>query len=191
MSGATGNVVRVADGVGLLERAIGYALGSVHGISNDELSLPTPCRGWDLRMLLRHVNDSFAALQEAVDGGRVALTGAAVQGDPVAAFRVAAVRLLGSWARIPSDDRPVSVGGCAMATSTVTATGALEIAVHGWDIGRARGRHRPLPEALAVELLHVSQRLLTNRAGLFDPPVPVDDSVGPSALLIAHLGRHP
>jgi hypothetical protein len=55
----------------------------------------------------------------------------------------------------------------------------------------ARGRHQPIPEALAVELLPVSRQLVTVRAGLFDPPVPVDESVDPAARLLAHLGRRP
>jgi uncharacterized protein (TIGR03086 family) len=192
MNGAIGDVVRVADGVSLLERAIGYALGSVHAIEPAELTLPTPCRGWNLRMLLRHVSESFAALQEAVDG-RVAL-GAHDHhdtDDPASDFRVGAVRLLGSWAHASDPDRMILVGGCEVATSAVTAAGALEIAVHGWDIGTARGLDRPIPEPLAIELLPVSQQLVTDRAGLFDPPVPVDDSAGPAARLLAYLGRLP
>ena len=192
MNAAIGEVVRVADGVSLLERAIGYALGSVHAIEPAELTLPTPCRGWNLRMLLRHVNESFAALQEAVDG-RVALSAHRHHDgdDPASDFRVGAVRLLGSWTQVSGQDRMILVGGCEVATSAVTAAGALEIAVHGWDIGTARGRDRPIPEPLAIELLPVSQQLVTNRAGLFDPPVPVDDSVGPSTRLLAYLGRRP
>jgi uncharacterized protein (TIGR03086 family) len=192
MTRAIGNVVRVADGVGLLERAIGYALGAVHAVEPAELTLPTPCRGWNLRMLLRHVSESFAALQEAVDG-RVALgpDGRPRTDDPASDFRVGAVRLLGSWTHVPDDDRMILVGGCEVATSVVTAAGALEVAVHGWDIVTARGRHRPIPEALAIELLPVSRQLVTERAGLFDPPVPMDESVDPAARLLAYLGRTP
>lgn len=192
MNAAIGDVVRVVDGVSLLERAIGYALGSVHAIEPAELTLPTPCRGWNLRMLLRHVNESFAALQEAVDG-RVALGAYRHHDtdDPASDFRVGAVRLLGSWTRESSQERMVLVGGCEVATSAVTAAGALEIAVHGWDIETARGRDRPIPEPLALELLPVSLQLVTNRVGLFDPPVPVDDSAGPADRLLAYLGRRP
>jgi uncharacterized protein (TIGR03086 family) len=192
MSRATGDVIRVADGVGLLERAIGYALGSVHAIEPAELTLPTPCRGWNLRMLLRHVSESFAALQEAVDG-KVAF-GSHIRletEDPASDFRVGAVRLLGSWTRISDQDRLILVGGCEVSTSVVTAAGALEVAVHGWDIVSARGWHRPIPESLAIELLPVSRQLITDRAGLFDPPVPVDESVGPATRLLAYLGRRP
>ena len=190
MSPATSDVTRVTGGVGLLERAIGYALGSVHAIEPAELGLPTPCRGWDLGMLLRHVCESFAALQEAVDG-RVAL-GSVDRGepeDPASDFRLAAVRLLGSWTRAPELERTVLIGDCPATTSVVTAAGALEVAVHGWDISTARNRHRPIPEPLARELLPLAHELVVDRTGLFDPPLTVPAGAGPARELLAHLGR--
>ena len=192
MSPATRDVTGVIGGVGLLERAIGYALGSVHAVEPAELGLPTPCRGWDLRMLLRHVRESFAALQEAVDG-RVAL-GSVDRGepeDPASDFRLAAVRLLGSWTRAPELDRMILIGDCPATTSAVTAAGALEVTVHGWDISAARRRGRPIPEPLARELLPLVRELVVDRTGLFDPPIEVPAVAGPAAVLLGQLGRDP
>lgn len=185
--------MEVVDGVGLLERAIGYALGAVHGTTTDDLRLPTPCRGWDLHKLLRHLNDSLSALQEAVDGNvaMACVEDATAQADPVSALRRSAARLLGSWARIPNADRPVAVGGCPVATSIVTATGAVELTVHGWDVARARSLRHPIPEALARDLLPVTEHLTADRTGLFDPPVPVPPDATPADRLVAHLGRRP
>ena len=39
----------LAGGVGLLERAINYTLGTLHAVTDAEMSAPTPCRSWDLR----------------------------------------------------------------------------------------------------------------------------------------------
>ncbi len=190
MSPAMTDRTGVIGGVGLLERAIGYALGSVHAIEPAELELPTPCRGWDLRMLLRHVRESFAALQEAVDG-RVAL-GSVDRGepeDPASDFRLAAVRLLGSWTHAPELERMVLIGDCPATTSVVTAAGALEVTVHGWDISIARNRRRPIPEPLAVELLPLAHELVVDRTGLFDPAIRVPAGSGPDRELLGHLGR--
>ena len=55
----------------LLLQAIGYALAVADGITPELLSRPTPCQGWDLRTLLRHANESLAALLEAVGSGCV------------------------------------------------------------------------------------------------------------------------
>ncbi len=181
------------DGVDLLERSISYALGSLQGIEPAELCLHTPCSEWNLRMLLRHLIDSVTALQEAVDGrvapGSIEPYGA--HADPVGSFRTSLTRLLGSWTSLPDEDRTVAVGGCPMATSLVAATGAIELAVHGWDIARARGKLRPIPFDLALELHGVALSVMTDRTGLFAAPVPVPPMAGASARLVAYLGRRP
>lgn len=196
-SGATGcgpPDAGLPDGVALLERAIGYALGSLQGIRPPDLRLPTPCAGWTLGMLLRHVVDSVAALQEAVDTAGIAPGSAEPLGaalDPVGSLRTSTARLLGSWTRLPDEDRLVAVGGCAMTTNLVAATGAVELAVHGWDVARARGKLRPIPFDLALDLYVVARRLPADREGLFAEPVPVPPYAGPSARLVAYLGRKP
>src|SRR6266487_5294171 len=69
-------------GVALLERAVGYALGSLHLVTPAAMSRRSPCRGWDLRALLGHMDDALVALQEAVDLARVGLDGSQGDGDP-------------------------------------------------------------------------------------------------------------
>src|ERR1700730_12062559 len=81
-----------------LEPKTGYALGAVMAVAPALLSRPPPCRGWDLRMLLRHASESLAAIGEGIEGGRVGLDPAAEDGDlaadPARAFRARAGRLL-------------------------------------------------------------------------------------------------
>ncbi len=68
------------DGARLLEPSISYALSVVLAVRPELLSRPTPCRGWDLRMLLRHASESLAAIGEGIESGHVGL-------DPAAAGR--------------------------------------------------------------------------------------------------------
>ncbi|HEU5028340.1 MAG TPA: TIGR03086 family metal-binding protein [Spirillospora sp.] len=188
--------------VALLERSVGYALGGLGGVTPAALGRATPCRGWDLGMLLRHTADSLDALLEAVDTGSVRLHPAPGPGpantppdDPaaalVAALRSGAVRLLGAWTA--AGDRPVTVGGCPMRASMVAVTGAVELAVHGWDIGCATGSPRPIPQGLAGLLLDPAMALVTDatRGGLFAPAVPVPGTAAPADRLLAYLGRDP
>ncbi|GAA0255198.1 maleylpyruvate isomerase family mycothiol-dependent enzyme [Actinomadura nitritigenes] len=188
--------------VALLERSVGYALGGLGGVTPAALGRATPCHGWDVGALLRHTADSLDALLEAVDTGSVRLRpgpGPASRGAPpddpaaalVAAFRSGAVRLLGAWTS--ADDRPVTVGGCPLQASMVAMTGAIEIAVHGWDIACATGNPRPIPPGLAGLLLDPAMALVTDatRAGLFAPAVAVPGTAAPSDRLLAHLGRDP
>ncbi|WP_242894020.1 TIGR03086 family metal-binding protein [Actinomadura litoris] len=182
-------------GPALLEEAIGYALRALEDVAPAALCRPTPCRGWDLETLLRHTGESLAALLEAVDTGRVRLVPRPEAGpeegkDPVAVFREGAERLLGAWTEAAG---PVTVGGSALCADLVAGTGAIEIAVHGWDVAQAAGRPRPVPPALAGALLELAPMLVSGatRHGLFAPPVPVPGTAGAGERLLAYLGRDP
>jgi uncharacterized protein (TIGR03086 family) len=183
-------------GVALLERAISYALGSLLLVTAEAMTRPTPCRAWDLRALLAHMNDSLIALQEAVDLGQIQLTPQADEPDPtvnpVAALRNRACRLLGAWTNTDGID-PVSIGGCALTTRMVTCAGAIEIAIHGWDVAQACSQQRPLPPSLAEVLLACAPAFVTDvdRPARF--AVAVDPPLWASAgdRLLALLGRVP
>ena len=62
----TGPPAVLAQGVALLERAMGYTLGSLQLVTPQSLDNPTPCREWDLRALLLHMNDSLLTLHQAI-----------------------------------------------------------------------------------------------------------------------------
>jgi uncharacterized protein (TIGR03086 family) len=177
----------------LLGQAIAYALENVAAITSDLLATPTPCPGWDLRMLLWHSCESLAALREGLAAGRVSLAGSAPAGsgarNPVATYTVSAVKLLECLANPASQD--VRIGGLALPRSTLAAAGALEVAVHGWDVAQACGSWRPVPFLLASDLLTLAPLLVPSagRAPLFGDPVRVGRDASPSEQLTAFLGR--
>ncbi|WAL66868.1 TIGR03086 family metal-binding protein [Amycolatopsis cynarae] len=181
----------LAGGAGLLERAVTYCLGAVAPATPELLSRPTPCGDWDLRALLTHLHDSLSALAEAAEGGRIAgepVPGPA-GGDPVRAVRAAARRVLGAWAADARES--VSVGGLSLTGVLLTATGAVEVAVHGWDVARACGRDDPIPEPLAEELLELVSLVLddADRPGRFGAPLAVRGGADAGERLLAFLGR--
>jgi uncharacterized protein (TIGR03086 family) len=186
-------------GVGLLERAIGYALGSVVAVTPQLLARPTPCSRWDLRALLCHVNDSLAVLYEGVATGCVGSdavpTGATDPGatDPAVTFRRRAGRVLAAWTAAAPRDRAIAIGDCPLTASIVAGTGAVEIAAHGWDVSRACGQRRPIPPGLALDLLDISRLLVTDttRDQQFAPAVIVSPRAAPGDRLVAFLGRRP
>jgi uncharacterized protein (TIGR03086 family) len=182
----------------LLERAISYTLGNLHMVTATALSRPTPCSEWDLRELLAHLNDSLLALCDALSLGRVGLSPADDPGgagdlaaDPVAMLRTRAGQLLGAWAGTHED--LVSVGGCPLPNRIVACAGAVEVAVHGWDVAHACGYGRPIPPGLAEELLRLSPLLVTaaDRPARFAWPVIVPPPASPGDRLLAFLGRAP
>jgi len=148
-------------------------------------------------MLLGHANESLAALHEGITARWVALTPAPdgaypVAADPVQTFRDRASRLLNASASA-GGHHLITIADRRITLNTMTATGALEIAVHGWDISQACGHRRPIPHTLALDLLELAPLLVprTGRQPLFAPPVPVALTASPSDRLTAFLGRPP
>jgi uncharacterized protein (TIGR03086 family) len=190
-------VAPLSRGLELLDSAVSYALAGAALVTPHLLWRPTPCPGWDLEMLLDHVSDSIAVLQEAIATagvGTVPATGHPGEGpDPAARLRGQAARLLGACAAAGPAERLVAVGDRELTASMVAVTGAIEITVHGWDIWVACGAPRPVPPGLAAVLLPIVPLLITPgaRPGLFADPVRLP---GPACLgdqLVAYLGRQP
>jgi uncharacterized protein (TIGR03086 family) len=190
-----------AHGPALLERATGYTRGCLALVAGVAPDSPTPCHAWDLAALLAHMRDSLDALCEAADVGVVALDAGGPAGDraagaagddPVEALRVRACHLLAGWSRRDHPDR-VDVGGAPLASDLLAVTGALEVAVHGWDVAAACGRPRPLPDGLAAALLLRAPLLVDpdDRPGRFAPALPLPPGASPGDRLLALLGRRP
>ena len=203
------NVMSLPPGaIELLAGAVGYALSVCALVTPGELSLPTPCAEWDLGMLLGHLSDSIADLETALRTGGLDLDrppdppdpGA---GDPVEAIRERAAGLLCAVYCYEGPESFVTVGGLPMPAGLVTCTGAVEIAVHGWDVSAARAQAAghgagrddvavtPIPAGLAVRMLRLSPLLVASREGLFAVPVEVPAQASPGDRLVGYLGRHP
>jgi uncharacterized protein (TIGR03086 family) len=184
----------------LLERAVAYTRGVLVGVRPDALWCPTPCEGWDLAALLHHMEDSLVALTQAADLGRVPLR--SQPPDPpeprptrttvpvVRRLQTRACALLGAWSAAPTAGEP-TVGGAGIPVSVLGRAGALDVAVHGWDVSASLGPARDLPAALADDLLPVARALVTDadRPRRFAAPVPVATTASPSERLLAFLGR--
>jgi uncharacterized protein (TIGR03086 family) len=186
-------VAAVSGGQRLLESAVGYALAGAALATPRLLSRPTPCRGWDLEMLLDHVSDSIAGLQEAMAGRGAALVRPGRGSGLVGRLRGQAATLLAACAEAGPPERRVAIGDRELTTGMVVVAGAIELAVHGWDISVACGSRRPVPPGLAAVLLPIAPLLITpgTRPGLFADPVPLTGPASAGDQLVAFLGRHP
>jgi uncharacterized protein (TIGR03086 family) len=181
----------------MLERAVGYTRVQLQAVTREMLCLPTPCERWRLAALLDHMAESLDALTEAADLGHIAVTDRPEPPEPpspvdaVERLRTRACALLGAWSTIARDD-DVMVGDRPLSSSVLACAGALEIAVHGWDVSQATGVRAPIPAALARELLIWADVLVGegDRPGRFDYPLS-GPSVGPSSRLLMKLGREP
>ena len=181
----------------LLEQAISYAGRSVLDVTPALLPRPTPCRGWNLGMLLRHASESLAALHEGTVTGHVALTSATpdrdLAADPARAFCDRAGRLLAARATAGPRHQVFDIGDLPLPAIAMECAGAIEIAVHGWDIAQACGHNRPIPDALAASLLAIAPLLIpeAGRHPLFSPPLTAAARACLGDRLVAYLGRNP
>jgi uncharacterized protein (TIGR03086 family) len=198
MTGQAGAACAPAGAIGLLAGAIGYALGACAQVAPEEMALPTPCAEWDLAALLAHLAASMADLESAIRTGSLDLdpsaspaAGVAVPGGPVEALRDQAANLLVACYDHHGPERLVLVGGLPLAAGIVACTGAVEIAVHGWDVSAACGGGDPIPPALATRMLGLCPLLVTGREGLFAAQVQVSSQASPGDRLVAYLGRDP
>lgn len=200
MSGQADAACAPSGAIVLLASAISYALGACVQIARGEMALPTPCSDWDLEALLAHLATSMADLEAAMRTGhlepdppepdRLAAPGPH-GGDAVEVLRDRAANLLSACYAHHGRDRFVRVGDLPLPAGIVACTGAVEIAVHGWDVSAARGRGGPIPPALAVRMLRLCPLLVSGREGLFGAPVQVPPQATPSDRLVAYLGRNP
>jgi hypothetical protein len=124
-------------------------------------------------------------------------------------FTARACGLLDAWTQFSGPW--ILIGDQQLAVEDFAAAGALEIAVHGWDVAHACEQPRPIPAPLADRLLGLAPLLISDadrppRPGprtsaaqhfgpsvtgppLFGPPVTVPPWASASDRLAAFLGR--
>jgi len=181
--------------VELLDRSLGYTRVILAGVTPDHLDRPTPCDDWSLGELLAHMEDALDAFTEAAGGtlgttGRGVVLGAGLGAVPrVNRLQDKACALLGAWSGVTPDG--VRVAGHDLSSDLLVAAAALEITVHGWDVGQTVGLRSAISDQLAERLLPVARLLVQpeDRAVRFAAPRPLPTGAGPGACLLGFLGR--
>jgi uncharacterized protein (TIGR03086 family) len=197
---------------GLLAGALRYALSVCALVRPAELRSPTPCAQWDITALLWHLGESMTDLEaalrtgsldagerdpaparqrrEALVSGQAGANPAGPSG-PLGVLRDRAAGLLWACYDGGSAERFIVIGGLPLPAGIVACTGAVEIAVHGWDVSAALGRGGAIPPWLASRLLALCPLLVAGRESLFAPAVPISSQASPGDRLLGYLGRDP
>lgn len=180
----------------LLAHAVRYALAGAPPITPKMLARATPCAGWNLHRLRSHLYESLDALCEGLAIGYVSPAASALATGPDPGLpddlRDRAALLLAACSAAPPD-RPITIVNHDLTASVLAATGAIEIAVHSWDLRMSCGGREPIPDELATGLLEFAPLLVNSRTrdGLFADPVPVPSQACPGHRLVGFLGRDP
>ncbi len=183
--------------LGLLERAVAYAGVALTAVPSASPGSQTSCAAWNLTELLVHMHDSLGALEQAGRSGQVDLTVPTRRPYPVhplpdlvQALKDRACGLLGAWTAA-NGDRLVSIAGSPLQAGVLAAAGALEVAVHGWDVAQACRLDHPVPQALAEDLLAYLPLLVqpADRPDRFGPALPAPADIASDVRLLAAVGR--
>ncbi|MEU5259356.1 maleylpyruvate isomerase family mycothiol-dependent enzyme [Amycolatopsis sp. NPDC021455] len=177
---------------GVLATALDYAVTSAAGIGLADLRRPSACAGWTVADVLAHLTESLRCLATSLTSGVVPGVAARPAG-PITARTLSrglgrAAVSFAAAARDPRGRRSVAVDGLPLPCHRLIVVGALEAAVHGWDIARG-----PLPGDLATRLLAALPLVVddTTRRGVFADPVALPPGRPAGERLLAALGREP
>lgn len=175
-------------GLDVLQRALDYTRDALTTITCSDIDRPTPCAGWTLADLLAHMEDALDAFAEAA-GGAVGLSSAAPSPleQRVQRLQAKACGLLTAWLSAASP--VVDVAGHPLPVDAVARIAALEITVHGWDVGRTTTRGSSIPERLAADLLPTALQVALSDDPRFAAPVPVPVEAPAGVHVLALLGR--
>jgi len=169
----------------------------VTGVRPEQLGDPTPCRDWDVRLLLNHIIGGNHMFAELARGGTTDPTGEMddhTRPDPGTNYLTSAESVLAAWSEPGAMERR-----CRMPFGEIPAPAAvsihfLDVVVHGWDLARATGQDTSIDADLAAEALDISHGLLSpelRQAGAFGPEIPASADDPLHFRLVAFTGRTP
>jgi uncharacterized protein (TIGR03086 family) len=181
----------------LFRSTTGEFVTRVHKIG-DRWSAPTPCAGWDVRMLVHHVVEEqrwapplFAGATIAEVGDRFA--GELLGPDPVATVDEASRAALAAAGAPGALDRIVHLSFGDVEATEYAMQLAADHLIHAWDLAVALGEDATL-DADAVTTVRTwfePVEHLYREAGLVGPRTTQPDSATPQQHLIAMFGRTP
>ncbi|HEU4912390.1 MAG TPA: maleylpyruvate isomerase N-terminal domain-containing protein [Actinomycetes bacterium] len=184
----------VAENVALAERAAIHALDVVAGVADLDPTLPTPCPGWELRMLLQHVADASESLVCLATSGERRLPDPprSDAADP-AALAESAIRELIETLLSATPGDPDSDDRKAAWVREAACGAAIELTAHAWDIDVVGDPGAHVPQVLAAEVHNLASTLLNDdvRRPHFRPSVDLAPTATASERLLAFLGRDP
>ena len=169
----------------------------VAGVRPEQLREPTPCRDWDVRLLLNHIiggNHMFADVARGGSPDRLGDMDDYTRPDPGTNYLASAESVLAAWSEPGAMERR-----CHMPFGDIPAPAAvsihfLDLVVHGWDLATATGQDSTISPDLAAEALDISYDLLSpelRELGVFGPEIPAAADDPLHERLVAFMGRRP
>lgn len=167
-------------------------------VKPDQLGLPTPCEGWDLGDLLRHMigqHRGFAAAARLEAANPSVWLEVDLGPDPAATYLAAAAEVVEAFARPDLADHRIEIFGYGVIPAPNTMImHAVDYLTHGWDVARTIGADSTLDAELCERGMAYALRWPAHSfvsGDPFGPHVPIADDAPIDQRLMAYLGRDP
>ncbi|GAA2580409.1 TIGR03086 family metal-binding protein [Winogradskya consettensis] len=160
-----------------------------------DLTLATPCTGWDLRALLAHMTAQHRGFAAAANGhgDDLAIWGPDDTGEPLTAYAQAVDPVLDAFAVTGVLERPFALPELGRVLPGRIAVGfhLVDYVVHGWDVARTIGVDWQLAPGVLDAALVVAEAVPKENRVSFAPALPVPDDAGTLDRILLLLGRDP
>jgi uncharacterized protein (TIGR03086 family) len=170
----------------MYERAATGATVMASRVTDDQMTLVTPCREWDVSALLEHISGGAAYLMGAMG----------VPGDGLRWPDPAVVTACADALRRPGalERRCMSPAGFEWSVAEAAAGTAMDQLIHTWDLAVAISADRQLDGEVVeavVDMFLPQMPEIGRQAGLVGPAVPVRAGASAQDRLLGAMGRNP
>jgi len=175
----------------LLDRARDHALPVIDGITDDQLTRPTPCADYDVRALLDHLLHVVVEFQKLAAKQDADFSSTPNYPDWRAQYPAESAKLVDAWGQ-PGADEGIA-GNMKMPATTVGGLVLLDLTIHAWDLAKATGqRFEPDAEVHSAVVDLVTQMgPMAQEMNVFKKPVEAPADATPFEQLLATTGRDP
>ena len=172
----------------------------VRGVTDDQLSSPTPCESTEVRELLAHLLGLSAAFSAAAAKALGPMTQTApgtvplvLSSDWRSQFPRQLDELVAAWRNPDAWEGQTQAGGVTLPGAVAGQVALNELVIHGWDLARATGQPYEVDEAsLDVSLAFLAESTdPADREGIFGPVVEVPAGAPAIDRAIGLSGRDP
>lgn len=168
----------------------------VAAISGDQWSKPTPCEEMTVHELAAHLVGGLEQFGDIAVGLPVDVTAVTEvgPGEVSPRFDAAAGRMLEQWSAPGVADVVYPMPWGDTPGANLIGFMVIEVATHGWDLGRATGQDLALDDDTAGSVLELAQGFDDESIrvpGMFAPIVAPSEGASVTDRLAAFLGRDP
>jgi len=171
----------------------------VTGVTDDQLTAPTPCPAYSVADLVDHIGGLAFAFTASARKGDVPGEGGTGDGSRLEdgwRERIAAqlAELAEAWRDPAAYDGMTKAGPIQMPAEVAALVALDEVVVHGWDLARSTGQGFEADEVAATACLGFAESFeasSSDEGGPFGPPVPVPADADVLDRLIGATGRDP